>query len=250
MHKFFQFPKRQQLDIELAQQVAKLLKDAIKVKGQATIAVSGGSTPKGFFAALSQQELDWQQVTVCLVDERCLDQTNSDSNTYLVKQQLLNNCAANAQFFDINPIHKINSQVNITANIIPNIKKSNKLEQADLTNLNDLVQNKLSCFDVLILGMGEDGHTASIFPCSKQLDDCFAADAPPLVAVQPTTANYQRISFSFPYLKQSKAIFLHIVGEKKLATLTSALANSDHLQMPISAFLHHQQLQTQVYWAK
>ena len=98
---------------------------------------------------------------------------------------------------------------------------------------------ELPLFDVLILGMGEDGHTASLFPCSEQIQAGLAADAPAVLAVKPTTAPYERISLSLPRLLNSRHLFLHLVGANKLAVLNKAMAGQDVPAMPIRAFLHH-----------
>jgi len=231
MYQINEFSERSALDEQLAEQVAQLLEQAIARKGQASIAVSGGSTPKGFFKALSQKNLAWKKVTVTLADERWVDIDSDASNTRLVCENLLQNNASEAKFFHLKQGEELTSEV--------------------LADLNLAASTAILPLDVLILGMGEDGHTASLFPCSDEIQqglDTGNADA--LIKVIPKTAPYDRISFSFASLEKSQTIFLHICGDNKKQVLEQALANTDTHVMPIRAFLHHPKVNTQVYWAK
>ena len=230
MHHLNEFSSREQLDQALAEKVSQLLQSAIAFKGKASIAVSGGSTPKGFFNALSQKELDWKKVTITLADERWVDINSNDSNTRLVHENLLRNNAAAAKFF--------------------HLKQGEILCDETLSDLNLAAKNSLLPLDVLILGMGEDGHTASLFPCSDQIEEGLAlTNENSLMKVEPKTAPHQRISFTFSALKQSKNTFLHLCGDSKKQVLEQALSDSAIAVMPIRAFLHDQDIDTQVYWS-
>ena len=144
MPEFKEFQDSPALVAALANQVAGLLRAAIKERGRASLVVSGGATPVPFFAALSAQALDWQQVTITLADERWVDPADPDSNEQLVRRHLLQNRAAAARFVGLK------------------------------TGAITAVQGEKECgarlalvprpFDALILGMGNDGHTASLFP--------------------------------------------------------------------------------------
>jgi 6-phosphogluconolactonase len=230
MYQLNEFEQREQLDERLANAVADILVSAVNEKGKASIAVSGGSTPKGFFRALSMKKLPWKSITITLADERWVDIDSSDSNTKLVHEHLLQNEAMQANFFYL--------------------KQGKELSEETLADLNLAATNKLLPLDVLILGMGEDGHTASLFPCSDEIEQCLATDTPPLLKVVPKTAPHQRISFSFAHLHCSKHIFLHISGESKKQVLTKAIAEQSIREMPIRAFLHAPSVNTQVYWAE
>lgn len=229
MYQINEFEQRELLDVALADKVAAILTAAVESKGKASIAVSGGSTPKGFFQALSKKKLVWQAITITLADERWVDITSSDSNTKLVHENLLQNEAVNANFFHLKQGDSLNTEI--------------------LADLNLAANQQLLPLDVLILGMGEDGHTASLFPCSDEITQCLATDSAALIKVTPKSAPYQRISFSFAALSQSKNTFLHISGASKKQVLATAIAGQECREMPIRAFLQAPDVNTQVYWA-
>jgi len=225
------FDSRELLDQALAENVSQILQSAIALKGKASIAVSGGSTPKGFFKALSNKDINWKKVTITLADERWVDINSDDSNTRLVHENLLQNNASVANFF--------------------HLKQGNDLCEKTLADLNIAANNILLPLDVLILGMGEDGHTASLFPCSDQIKQGLALpNENSLMKVEPKTAPHKRITFSFSALKASKNTFLHLCGDNKKQVLDQALSANDVLAMPIRAFLQDNEIDTQVYWAK
>ncbi|HBY84962.1 MAG TPA: 6-phosphogluconolactonase [Colwellia sp.] len=230
MYKLTEFPARSELDNELAKTVSTILAEAIKNTGKASIAVSGGSTPKGFFSVLSQSDIDWSKVTITLADERWVPIDSEASNTRLVHENLLQNKAKEAKFFYL--------------------KQGDELTDETLADLNVAASKTLLPLDVLILGMGEDGHTASLFPCSDEITSGLdVTNDAVLLKVQPKTASHQRISFTFASLITSKNIFLHSCGEGKKTVLTQALEGDDSFEMPIRAFLQHPNLNTQIFWA-
>ena len=99
------------------------------------------------------------------------------------------------------------------------------------------MQNIQMPFDVVILGMGEDGHTASIFPCCAQLDEGLTTKDL-ILATEPTTAPHQRMTFSKAALLNSKQLYLHLVGENKEAVLNQVRESNDERKAPINAFLN------------
>lgn len=230
MYEINEFTTRTELDNTLADKVADILAKAVAQHGRASIAVSGGSTPKGFFQALSNKDLPWSEITVTLADERWVNIDSDASNTKLVYENLIQNKATNAKFF--------------------HLKQGEQLTHETLADLNLAAKSSILPLDVLILGMGEDGHTASLFPCSDQIDECLSATTAPLLKVVPKTAPHDRISFSYSYLKPSKNVILHISGQAKMDVLNKALANDDKREMPIRAFLHDPEINTQVFWAE
>ncbi len=199
----------------LAEDVAGWLTAAIEKQGSAVIAVSGGSTPKPFFAALSKQKLDWSKVTITLVDERQVPEDNPRSNARLVRDNLWCNEAAVAQFV---PLY-----------------------------LNPLIA-RIAAFDVAILGMGNDGHTASFFPGGDNLAK--AIDPETREAVIPMNApgaGEPRLTFTLPRLLAAGHLCLHIQGQDKMQVLEKALGGTDVFAMPVRAVLHSSK-PLDVYW--
>ncbi|WP_395342690.1 6-phosphogluconolactonase [Ningiella sp. W23] len=214
--KLEQFDDNDSLLSAFSQQLASLLKQAINTKGFANIAVSGGSTPKPLFQALSKISLPWSKVNVTLADERWVDASHEASNERLVRENLLINEAAAANFVSLTTADE-------------------NAEDAEAAISSRLAALNLP-FDVIILGMGEDGHTASLFPCSAQLEEGFNLKRKELViATEPTTAPHQRMSLTLASIIASNNVFLHITGEKKKKVFEDALANHSALEKPIKA---------------
>ncbi len=216
------------LNQDFALQLTSILTEAIASRGQAYLVVSGGRTPTALFNTLSQADLAWDKVTVLLADERFVPADSADSNERLVKANLLKGHAAAAHFISLYAA-AATAELAI-ANILPRLES-------------------LPTFDAVILGMGEDGHTASLFPCSSELSAGLAADAPAVLAVNPTTAPHQRVSLSLPRLLNSRQLFLHLVGPGKLEVLNKAQAATDVSSMPIRAILQQPDVDVAVMYA-
>jgi len=210
------FEDLEQQSQHLADVVAQILQTQIEKNGSASLAVSGGSTPQKTFELLSKNELDWARVTITLVDDRWLANDQADSNQQLVEKNLLQNHAAKAQFI---PLY----QEGLSA-----------FEASD--KVNALFTDIKQPFDVVLLGMGNDGHTASLFPCSEQISEGLSTRATYL-ATQPTTAPYERMSLSAQAIETASHLFLQLKGADKQATLSKALKGDKHLEMPIRRFL-------------
>lgn len=231
MYQINEFQTREALDKTLAEKITAELSEAIRTKGKASIALSGGSTPKGLFATLSNVDLPWDKVTITLADERWVEIDSDASNTKLIHENLLVNKAKTAKFF--------------------HLKQGDELCDQTLADLKLAANSTFLPFDVLVLGMGEDGHTASLFPCSDQIEaglDKNNQDV--LMKVVPTTAPHERITFTRQALSQSKTTILHITGASKKDVLTDALSNENEKEMPIRAFLYDPAVNTQVFWAE
>lgn len=220
------FASTRELDAALAQRVATQLSAAISERDQATLVLSGGSTPKGLFAHLSKTPLAWNKVTVLLADERWVAATHADSNERLVREVLLTDCAASARFLSLVG-HYPNAEINLVA-------------------VNSALAT-LDQFDVVILGMGADGHTASLFPCAAELEAGLTTDADALM-VTPTTAPHQRISLSKQRLRNTALGLLHIVGDDKREVLAAAINDGDKRAYPILNFVAEAPA-FEVWWA-
>jgi len=221
------FSNPEQLDVALVTEVVALLNADIERSGHAILVVSGGRTPMGFFQLLSRQTLNWQQITVTLADERWVDAEHKDSNEKLVRENLLVNNASVADFIGL---------------------KNSAATAAMGEALASQTLAELGQFTVVILGMGDDGHTASLFPGAAELArglDLTSGLA--CIAVTPVHAAHQRISLTLSRLLNSRRIILHISGEGKLKVLEAALAGDDELALPVRAILRQQQTPLAIY---
>jgi len=230
MSEMLEFENASALDIALSEKVAGLLGASIAAQGSASLVVSGGRTPMGFFHLLSQQALDWSKVTVLLADERWVDADHADSNEKLVRENLLINEASQAKYLAL----------------------KNSADQA-VDGEAECAQAlaKLGTFTVLILGMGDDGHTASLFPGSDALaaglDMNSGRDC---IAVTPLDAPHQRMSLTLPRLLNSQQIVIHISGASKQQVLSQAETGDDVAELPIRSILQQQVAPLSIYWAK
>lgn len=213
------FDNADALTSAFADDLVSILKTGIRTRGRASLVVSGGRTPLALFKQLSETDLEWDKVDITLADERWVDEDHSDSNTSLVKNNLIKNKASAARFVEL---------------------KSESSDANEGVNAAEAALASMSQpFDALILGMGEDGHTASLFPCSEQINDGLdMSSGRTCIAVQPTTAPHQRISLTLPALLNSRNIFLHLTGEKKKHVLLDALDNASEAQKPITAVVN------------
>lgn len=215
----------------LADAVASALAGAIARKGVATLAVSGGSTPKAFFEALSTRELDWPKVKVTLVDERFVAEDNPRSNHLLVKTHLLKDKAAAAEF-------------------VPLYRPEATIEDAAVTASRN-VPGMTEPFDVAILGMGTDGHTASFFPGGNHLSAALDLSLPRRVmTMEAPGAGEARLTLSFSALHDAGLLVVHVEGAEKKAVLEKALSGTDEMDMPIRAVLERARTTPEIYWAR
>ncbi|TDF41509.1 6-phosphogluconolactonase [Alteromonadaceae bacterium M269] len=217
-----------ELNVAFAQRIVGLLNQGMTKNGRASLVLSGGRTPVGLFQQLSQQDIDWSKVDVTLADERWVEAGDDASNEKTIRAHLLKNKAAEATFYSLKTEHS-----------------DAKEGVAALTKQLESIQTP---FDVLILGMGEDGHTASLFPCSEQIQQGLDLDSgKSYIAVQPTTAPHQRISLTLPALLNSQRVFLHLTGDSKKDVLDKALSQNDEAEMPIRAMLNRADVE--LIWA-
>jgi 6-phosphogluconolactonase len=213
------YDSRDELDAALTQTIATQLSQGIASRGTASLVVSGGSTPKGLFKTLSSTELDWKRVTVLLADERWVPETHADSNSAMVKSLLLQGEAAAATWIDFGA--------------------GQEDADAEVARVAEIL-SAMDSFDVVVLGMGADSHTASLFPCSTELPDGLSTTAPVLMT-HPTTAPHRRISLSKDRLLKTELGIIHLVGDSKLEVYEKATAHADDDIHPISHFAHHDQ---------
>lgn len=215
----------------IAAHIAAALRAAIAARGRASLAVSGGKSPVPMFEALREQDLDWSKVTVVLVDERVVPRDHEASNTALVARHLLQGPAAAARFVPF--FGELPAQFN--AEVL------DALVQGATERIADLPWP----LDVAVLGMGEDAHTASLFPGAPGYARAIATDAP-LAWVVPDTAPHARLSFTLHALLQARELLLSISGAAKLAVYRRASEKAD-TALPISLILNQTQTPMSVW---
>ena len=131
-------------------------------------------------------------------------------------------------------------------NFIP-LKNDSKTAKDGQKNSEEMLKNITLPFDVIVLGMGSDGHTASLFPCSDELPDAMNLNnLNCLISTSPKTAPYERLSLTARVIIDAKNVFLHLNGSNKLHTLESAMEHKDSSKMPIYTFLQNG---LSIYWS-
>ncbi|MFT5520734.1 MAG: 6-phosphogluconolactonase [Enterobacterales bacterium] len=210
--------------------VSYILSKAIEERGQATFLVSGGNTPKPLYRSLSNTELFWNQVKIATVDERWLETEDKLSNEQLIRTYLLQNNAKDATFHGM---------------------KTDAKHAIDAVNdINQAYASFDAPFDITVLGMGNDGHTASLFPRANNLDESSSmCQSIQMHSSEQTTEVNDRVTLTLSSLLQSKVIFLLLRGKEKLATYQKAMSGTDVFEMPIRAILHQNKIPVIVNWA-
>lgn len=206
------------LALSMAENIAQQLIQALAIRPRASLAVSGGRTPIAMLKQLSLQDLDWHRVDITLADERWVGEEDPSSNAALVRASLVKNKAKGATFYPL-----FNGEVSAHLGQISCQKGLNKMPWP---------------LDVLVLGMGNDGHTASLFPQCSKLQQALSAPVSQLCisTLAPTEPN-QRMSLTAPTLLTATHKHLHIEGEEKYRVLQQAMTLADPLKMPIFAVL-------------
>ena len=218
------YPDREFLMLGLANVIAGQLADFLRREGKATLSVPGGTTPGPIFDTLSGVDLDWANVAVVLNDERWVPESSERSNTRLLRERLLRGRAAQAR-------------------LVPLYAPAEQPEEM-LAALEDGLKPYLP-ISVLLLGMGVDMHTASLFPGADRLEEALSSSAPILMPMRAEAAGEPRITLTAPVLCEAFNIHILITGPEKRAALEAAR----HLppeRAPIRAVLDS----ATVHWAE
>ena len=206
----------------LAEALADFVSDALTARiakdGGASLAVSGGRTPTRFFNALAARDLDWAKIGITLVDERWVGENSDRSNARLVREHLLQGPAAAARFV---PLH----------NDAPT-------PEAGMSPLDEALEALYWPLACVVLGMGDDGHTASFFPGGDRLEEALDPKGGlALLPMRAPNAGEPRITMTLPVLLAADALALHIEGEAKRPVLQKALTDGPETEMPVRAVL-------------
>ncbi|MDO3382168.1 6-phosphogluconolactonase [Gilvimarinus algae] len=227
------FDSREQMIDAVFEHSIEALREAIETREAASFLVSGGSSPAPIYKRLSEAELDWDKIKVALVDERWVDFDHDKSNEAFIVKTLLQNNAANAKLIGM--------------------KNTSATASYGLAQCEAAYHTLASPFDVTVLGMGPDGHTASLFPHAKGLTEaletknlCSAISA---IKSEVTGDCTERMTLSLAGIVNSRHLLLLISGDEKLATYREALAGDDVAEMPVRAVLKQHDVPVTVYWA-
>jgi 6-phosphogluconolactonase len=183
---------------KIAKSIASTLEESVLKKGYATFVVSGGNSPLEIFSHLNQMPIPWSKITIILGDDRMLDSGNSDSNDKLIRENLIINKAESAKYLSLIDPLVTPSKINFP-------------------------------FDISLLGMGLDGHFASLFPELLANLSLFKADAPHEIYLSENALghpSHKRISMNLSKLLNSDRCILLVSSESKRAVLDQAIGDS------------------------
>ncbi len=221
---FREYPDREMLALSLADQIASQLAQQLRGGDGASLCVPGGTSPTPVFEMLSGTDLDWDRVTVFLGDERWVDGEHKRSNSRLLRRHLLRDRAAAAKYIDL-----------YTGAATPD-EAAGPLAEAIRPHLP---------ITVVLLGMGNDMHTASLFPGADRLAEGLANDAPLVLPIRAEGAEEPRITLTRPALADAMNVHVLIMGPEKREALERA-QKLDATEAPIRAFLDN----ATVHWAE
>jgi len=224
------FDHARALASELARGIAARLASAVAARGGASLLVSGGHSPLGLFERLRAQVLDWSRVNIALADERWVNPNDAASNERFVREALLREGAAAAHFLGLK-----------NAAATPELGAAAAWQE---------LARVPRPFDVTVLGMGDDGHTASLFPGSPNLTAALDLAAPEAcIGMRSPSPPQARLSVNLRALLNSRRILILMLGEGKLRTYGAANRAGPVAEMPIRAVLRQETVPVEVVWA-
>ncbi len=221
------FPTLDDCARTLADDLAAELDSALEQRAIASLALSGGRSPRQVLPRLAAAPLRWSDVAVTLSDERCVFKTDTDSNAAMVRSNFLEQGAGKASF---HPLWTQDIYI-----------------EAGLKAATHELRKMVWPLDVVYLGMGEDGHFASLFPS----DDIakFNTKSSPVVAGRAPSPPHQRISLSLSTILKTRHLFLHVTGNTKRATFEYARTIAPTPQCPVSLLVNNDEIDLRVYLA-
>ena len=219
------FENKKNLESSLLLKISSCISDAIIKYGDARFLLSGGSTPMNLYSLLSEETIEWEKVKIGLVDERFVPKENLFNNETQIKNNLLKNSAKFATIFGM----------------VYNYEN----EMLNLKMVNQQYKTFFERIDFTILGMGEDGHTASLFPGDKESEELMNTSNIGIFSTKSPSFPYNRITCSKELIAKSNYIALFINGETKF----NVLKNSIETQVPISYFVKNSK-NMEIYYSK
>lgn len=216
---------------KLALAISRQLTEGISARGEASLVLSGGRTPLLLFELLAKSDIEWKRVKITLADERWISENHPRNNGGQVRSLLLQGRAEGATFYPLYSGAPTPQE---------GVKWANR----------QLAHHFPSLFDVVVLGMGEDGHTASLFPGSKGLEEALGDETTSgTVAIESDLLEEQRITLSLNRILMSRHLFLQIVGDRKRDVLRRAFTPGEIRELPIRAILDQQRSPLTIYYA-
>jgi 6-phosphogluconolactonase len=213
------FPDLHDASQALAKRLVEVARDVLAAKDSFALALSGGKTPRSLYAFLAREhssEISWERVHIFWGDERCVSQESKDSNFAMAYESLISKVQLPAQ-----NVHRI------PAEISPPEKAAGDYERV-IREFFKPAEEESFLFDAMILGIGDDGHTASLFPRSSALEEksrwALAVNAPPSFSPQ------KRITLTLPLINRSRSIFFLASGTKKREVVREILKNPETAQ--------------------
>ncbi len=224
-------PDAESLAQAVADDLAAICRDAIEARGRAILALAGGRTPYPAYRRFAASGLPWSRVHVIATDDRCVPHAHAASNTRELRWAL-----ESARGIDITPLGPPDGD-----------------PDAAEAHARRLLGHTTEPFDAVLLGMGGDGHTASLFPGSAMLAAALADDAEDAYRIDPLPlppeAPFARVTLSARRLLHTDHLLLAITGESKREVLRRAQAQRDPARLPICAFLHAPEIDVQIHWS-
>lgn len=247
-----EYPSRSALAVKLADDILAQINSAIARRGRAVMAVSGGSTPLALFAELANRGVDWSKVVITLVDERCVSETHELSNAAFLKTHLLNKLAIQPTFV---PLYVDLDVLNSPDYDAVTVAAAKAIILSNFRAMTGTDDDALPGFDVVVLGMGGDGHTASFFPDADNIAELVDAESTQvLLDCNSPSTQVQRITWSLPVLLNTHCLALHFTGADKKMVFERAVECHDGSaallsELPIRAVIFQQATPLSVYYA-
>lgn len=220
-----QFISAETLAESVAIEVAECLRTAISRQGTVSLVVSGGKSPATMFRHLSSQLLDWEKVTVTLADERWVSPRDPESNESMVRQHLLVDAAAAARFIPLKtPSETPAEAIDAVSALLTSVKRP---------------------FDLVLLGMGADGHTASWFPDAPLISNCLSSESL-CYPIESPAAAIPRMTLTPRAILEARLIMLMFSGRKKQEVFDLARLPGDSAELPVRTVLRQRDVPVMV----
>lgn len=223
----FAYPSRAAMADAIAERLGGALRDAIARDGTASLVVPGGTTPVAVFDRLATTDIAWENVNVLPCDERWVAVAHPDSNEGLIRRHLVREQAADARILALyRPLPSPGDALPDVARALQAVKRP---------------------FDAVFLGMGEDGHVASLFPGRAETAAALSPDHPAdLMALNTPAKGHPRIGLTLRALADARLLILAVPGDAKRVVLQDAIAHIDKNDLPVAALLRQERVKVDI----